>query len=96
MTASLQEDLASLTGEEIYHLVSELGRAAAAAQTALDAPRPGKAAAGDLTALWAELTELQLIALAQVARITVPIREAAAIIYRAVYSRHHPVRVPGT
>jgi hypothetical protein len=96
MTASLQDDLAYLTGEEVYHLVNELIRCEVSALDAMARPASGKTPAGDLSALWLEFVELRCIATAQIARITIPLREAAALVYRARYSRHHPVRVPGT
>jgi hypothetical protein len=96
VTASLQDDLADLTGEQLYHLIIELGRGQAEAMDAMMNPAPGRIPNGSLAGLWTDLADAELIALAQIARITVPIREATAIIWRAVYSRHHPVRVPGT
>lgn len=96
MTASLQDDLAGLTGEEIYHLVNELDKAIGQADNARRAHNACDLGACPATDMVIEFLSCKLDALAQFARITIPIREAAAIIYRVRYSRNHPVRVPGT
>jgi hypothetical protein len=96
MTTSLQDDLAELTGEELYNLINELGRATTRAVEVATTPAERDRVQGNLAAMWCDLLEVELIARAQIARITVPIREAVQIIYRAKYARNHPVRVPGT
>lgn len=96
MTASLQDDLAALTGEEIYHLLNELGQATARCLEVAVTPGQRDRVSGDFTGLWTDCLDAELTARAQIARITIPIREAAAIVYRTRYARGRPVRVPGT
>jgi hypothetical protein len=96
VTASLQDDLSVLTGEHLYHLVIELDHAKSQVMDALTNPEPSRIPNGSLALLFEDIADAQLVALAQIARITIPVREAAALIWRARYARHHPVRVPGT
>jgi len=96
MTVSLQDDLADLTGEEVFHLISALDRCLAQIEAAPRHRALGEDDVQSMNRLWLDVNDCYQIALAQIARITIPIREAAALIYRARYSRNHPVRVPGT
>ena len=93
---ALTEDLADLTGEEIYNLVahmdSQIDRVCAA-------PRKRPVSEDDtqaLNRLVIDLIEIRQAAMMQVCRISVSFKEAQGIIWRAVYARGHPVRVPGT
>lgn len=95
MTAFLDE-LAELTGEEIFNLVTELDRGWTA-YTEQGAKYAGRdILPAGFTGAMLELHEVKADVLAQIARITVPMREAQGIIWRAVYARNHPVRVAGT
>ncbi len=96
MTVQLQVALAELDGEQIYNLVTELDKGITAARCELLCGRHRGENEQPISDLLIELLEIKLDALAQIARITVPISEAAKIIYRARYARNHPVRVPGT
>lgn len=92
----LTDELAELTGEELYYLLTALIEAEGISGTVLGkAVREGADIAGPL-GLMEWMTEARIDALSQLGRITVPIREAQQIIYRAVYARNHPVRVAGT
>lgn len=92
----LTEALAELTGEELFNLLGHLIDAEQAATLAAHSAPERHADIGQAIGLMDWLTDARIDALSQLGRITVPIREAQAIIWRAVYSRNHPVRVPGT
>lgn len=92
----LTEALAELTGEELYHLITALVEAEGVSGTALGKAIREGADLGPPLGLFEWMTEARIDALSQLGRITVPIREAQAIIWRAVYARNHPVRVAGT
>jgi hypothetical protein len=83
MRYQLQDDLSALTGEEVFSLVCELTRAETRALEVLTSPAQRDKAQGSVTGLWQDMLDCRLIALAQVARITIPIREASALIARA-------------
>lgn len=93
MPALLVADLSALTGEQLYHLIRRFDRWISLVCTAgADSGMPED----DVQALnrfVLDLIELREDALMQMARITVPLSEAQAIIQRALISRNRPVRV---
>lgn len=94
--SALAAELDILAGEELYALVNQLIAAEIRCEQVLCDPAtrgPIRQAVEDMEA---ELMAARVDALMQIARITVPIREAVKIIYRARFARTHPVRVPGT
>lgn len=95
MTASLMDDLAALTGEELYNLAGELIANERDCHAALLAPGCQGAVYQSAFALFEDAVAIRADVLAQLVRIPVPMREAAAIIWRARFARGHPVRVPG-
>lgn len=96
MTASLLDDLSALTGEEVFTLVGRLDAWIKDAEKAAREAHLYAANRGPLVEQVCELRSIRADVLAQIARITVPIREAQGIIWRARHVRHHPVKVPGT
>lgn len=94
--AELLAELDVLDGEQLYNLIGLLITAEHRADLAEAEPGLTAAEQERRTGLATELTELRCLALAEVARITVPIREAVSIIYRARFARKAPQRVPGT
>jgi hypothetical protein len=90
------DDLAALNGEELYHLLVKLDSCESKIVNAGQSKRLSQDGIQALNRWMIELLEIKYDALAQIARITVPFREAQGIIWRAVYARNHPVRVPGT
>lgn len=95
MTA-LQESLADLNGDELYELVNVLTNALVDAAAQFTSTSENGTESRQAAELLAELRDTFTTVAIQMARITVPIREAQGVIWRAVYSRNHPVKVPGT
>lgn len=90
------DQLSELNGEQLYNLAAEMANARERAACAMalaeidDERQPG------LLGLYGELCEVFHDVGIQQARITVPLRQAQAIIWRAVFARNHPVPVSGT
>lgn len=91
MPNPLLTDLGQLTGEEIYHLVNMLDRhQVRCVEIATQQLAAGQVDEG-ITGLVLDLIELRQDTLMQVARITLPLLEAQAIIYRVRYLRQGAV-----
>lgn len=87
------DTLGHLTGEETYQLVAHFDHWEALVSQAGHRPLMAADHLQALNRMMLELIELRCDVQIQIARITVPLAEAQAIIYRAVYARNRPVRV---
>ena len=94
--AEIVDDLAGLTGEELYYLFRQLDKWLAGIEAAGRKIRRNDRRLQPLNRAWADINDMRDAVLLQLARITVPMREAQQIIYRARFARGHPVRMnPG-
>jgi len=96
MPFRLVDTLAELDGTEQYHLAMAITDAMCVTAAVVAT----KATAGKVIAphvgMLNELEQLREDVLIQSARITVPFRQAQAMIATVLFRRRHPVRVPGT
>lgn len=90
------DTLGELTGEQLYHLDRLLAEMRELAVLATAAEHASHELFISQAQLLGELTQLHDDVAIQQARITVPVRQAQGIVWRAVFARNHPVPVSGT
>ena len=88
--------LSVLTGDELYNLVTKLRSASLECLTRSCERKIVDARREYYKTMMTEALSLQTDALMQIARIPIPLGEAAAVIRRDSLRRHHPQKVAGT
>ena len=87
MTNRLVDDLGNLTGEELFHLISMLDRHMVRLTEATTRRLVRGEDLDGLDGVMLDTIDYRLDALMQIARISVPIHQAAAIIWRQTIAR---------
>lgn len=96
MTDQWLQQLSVLDGTEVYWLSLLVTDAMTEAAAASCASATTAVESGAIITMLGEFRGLRDDVIAQVARIHVPIWQAAAIVRRSQLAHRHPVRVPGT
>lgn len=91
MATQFQADLGELTGEELYNLINALHRWHVRGIEAAFTLIARHQNCGDVVVTLCDTYETLQDATMQIARITVPVKQAQAIVYRQVYGRGRPV-----
>lgn len=89
------DELGQLTGEELFHLIGKLNEWTRDAERALTRQVYCDGPTAALSDMAGEMTELEIDARMQVARITVPMREAQSTVYQRRFARGQMVKRAG-
>lgn len=87
------DELGELTGEELFHLIGKLSQWTRDADRAITVNQVSDRPAMALATMGDEFAELEIDVRMQVARITVPMREAQATVYQRRFARGQMVKV---